>query len=375
MHSHGVRSKSLLTLLGTVSYQRSRFHCPSCAGVRHPGDEALDILSTSRSPALRRMMARAGSRSTFKEAAEDLRIYAGLRVSAKDVERVAEGIGQQIGCWDRAQRRALLARAEDPPSSSTLPLLYVSYDGTGIPMVRSAVKGRRGRQTDEAKTREVKLGCVFTQSRTDHKGRPVRDPGSTSFVGAIETAEDFGWRIYAEALRRGLRKARRVVVLGDGAHWIRNLTETHFPQATQIIDLYHAREHLSNLCKLLFADHPERQRWFRSRWWRDLDKGQIDRILRQARKYLPLQEDLRQLVETELGYFDTNRCRMQYSCFRRQGLFVGSGVVEAGCKSVIGQRLKRSGMEWSVRGANSIIALRCNIQSGRFEEYWEQRAS
>jgi len=79
-------------------------------------------------------------------------------------------------------------------------------------------------------------------------------------------------------------------------------------------------------------------------------------------------------LEREIGYFEKNKDRMRYNEFRRQGLFVGSGVVEAGCRTVIGQRLKQSGMHWTVKGANSIIALRCCFLSNRWEDFWEYRA-
>ena len=179
------------------------------------------------------MMARAGSQSTFKEGREDLKIYAGLAVSAKDVERVAEGIGQQTEAWLCQEREVILKQNEALRPDKTIPIFYISYDGTGVPMTPEELKGRRGKQADgSAKTREAKLGCVFTQTTTDVKGFPVRDPDSTSFVGAIESAEDFGWRIYGEAIRRGLTQAKQVVVLGDGAEWIKNLAQMHFPEAT-----------------------------------------------------------------------------------------------------------------------------------------------
>lgn len=376
MRSHGLRHKPLVTLLGTVEFQRSMFRCFDCGAIRYPGDEVLDVIGTSRSPGLRRLMARAGSQSTFNEGREDLRIYAGLKVSTKDVERVAERVGEDIEVWSAQERREQLARASIPEIGPAIEVLYISFDGTGVPMIPAAVRGRRGKQKDgSARTREVKLGCVFTQTTTDERGRPVRDPASTSFVGAIETAEVFGHRIYAEAVRRGLNRAKRVVVLGDGAAWIHNLVQMHFPGATQILDLYHAREHLSDLAKLAISDDTPRAVALREDWWKQLDHGGISRILRGARAYRPEDTEIRQRIDQEIAYFQTNRERMNYAKFRRQGLFVGSGVIEAGCKTVIGQRLKRSGMEWSVRGANAIIALRCNIISNRFEDYWEQRAA
>jgi hypothetical protein len=322
------------------------------------------------------MMARAGSKSTFKEGREDLKVYAGIEVSAKDVERVAERIGQQTEAWTRTEREAILQQSETVQSKKTIPLLYISYDGTGVPMTKTELVGHKAKQGDgSAKTREAKLGCIFTQTTTDVKGFPVRDPGSTSFVGAIETAQPFGLRIYGEALRRGLPQAQQVVVLGDGAPWIWNIAETHFPEATLIIDLYHAREHISALCKLLLGSNEKQIGQQRLRWWTDLDSGRVEKIILQARQKLPQDPETKKKAETEIHYLEKNKEHMRYSQFRAQGLFVGSGVVEAGCKTLIGQRLKQSGMEWSIRGANAIISLRCIIQSGRFEDFWESRTA
>ena len=366
MQSHGLKSKPLLTILGPVDYKRSLFQCPSCNQTRYPGDEQLDVVNTTRSPGTRRMMARAGSRSTFKEGRDDLRIYAGIELSAKDLERVAEGIGADMERWSQKQREALIEQDIPAQAQKTIPIMYISYDGTGVPMIASELEGRKGKQPDgSAKTREVKLGCVFTQTTTDSDGFPIRDPETTSFVGAIETAEPFGRRIYAEAVRRGLPNADKVVVLGDGAEWIRNLAELHFPEAIQIVDLYHTREHVSELCKILFAPNPDEMEKHRILWWNHLDEGN-DRENCRTRldKIGPMTRRRSEEVEKQIAYLIKNKERMRYDKFRAQGLFVGSGVIEAGCKTVIGTRLKQSGMEWSVRGANAIISLRCMFVSG-----------
>jgi hypothetical protein len=376
MESRGLKQKELLTILGPVLYDRSMFQCPSCGATRYPGDEQLDIVGTGRSPGLRRMMARAGSQSTFKVGREDLKIYAGLEVSAKDIERVAEGIGQQMETWSSQEREAILEQNETVRPDRTIPILYISYDGTGVPMVQEELTGRKGKQADgSAKTCEAKLGCVFTQTTTDVRGFPVRDPDATSFVGAIESAEAFGWRIYSEAVRRGLSKAERMVVLADGAQWIKNLAEMHFPEAKFIIDLYHARQHVSELCKILFVGNEKKIKQQRMRWWTNLDDGKIEKIICQGQQHLPQDAEARKKAGTEISYLEKHAEHMRYAEFRAQGLFVGSGVVEAGCKTLIGHRLKQSGMEWSVRGANAIISLRCILTSGRFEDYWESRAS
>ena len=322
------------------------------------------------------MMARAGSRQAFREGREDLKLYAGIDVSTKDVERVSERIGEEILEWMKTEAEDLLAKEEPLHCAKTIPVLYIEVDGTGVPMVKSAVNGRKGKQSDgSAKTREAKLGCIFTQTDLDEKGRPVRDPESSSFVGAIETAEEFGERMEAEAIRRGLYHAQQVVMLADGAVWIRGLAELRFPHAVQIVDLYHAREHVSNLCKLLFSSDEKKCMQYRIRWWTDLEDGKVEKIILETQDKFLSNADMAQKVEIEIHYLQENKDRMRYSNFRKQGFFVGSGVIEAGCKNVIGARLKQSGMEWSVKGANAIIALRCVLQSGRFEDFWESRAA
>lgn len=374
MESRGLKAKSLLTILGEVRYGRTLFQCPVCQVTRYPGDEELDVVGTGRSPALRRLMARAGSKTTFKEGREDLRIYAGIPVTAKDVERVAERVGGEMEVWSQGERDNFLRQEPPTRGEKRIPVLYVSYDGTGVPMRPSELVGRRGKQADgSALTREAKLGCVFTQTMTDEKGFAMRDPDSTSFVSAIESSDEFGRRIYAESVRRGLYEAERVVVVGDAAEWIRTIAEEHFPGAIQIIDLYHAREHISNLCKILFGPDEKEVLKYRLRWWTYMDEDKIERIIRQAKEKFPPGDDLLEMAKREVTFLEKNKERMRYKTFRAMGLFVGSGVVEAGCKTLIGHRLKQSGMEWSLRGANAILSLRCMVQSGRLEEYWESR--
>jgi len=376
MESRGRRSKRLLTILGPVWYRRTRLECPGCRGALYPGDEALDIVGTTRSPGMRRMMARTGSKSPFKEARDDLRVLAGLTVSAKDVERVAEGVGADMQGWLRGERRRWAAYRPTGLEPKRHEVLYVEADGTGVPMVPQELTGRRGKQPDgSARTREAKLGCVFTQTTRDGDGRPMRDPDSTSFVGGIETAGKFGQWLYAEAVRRGLYEAKRVIVLGDAAEWIKQLQVMHFPQATYITDLYHAREHVAELCQDLFCGQDKRITHHRIRWWADLDAGRVEKIMGEAERSVRGDGPRSQKARGQIAYLAKNKEHMRYAAFRREGLFVGSGVVEAGCRSVIGQRLKQSGMEWSVRGANAIITLRCMFQSGRLEEYWESRTA
>ena len=163
-------------------------------------------------------------------------------------------------------------------------------------------------------------------------------------------------------------------MLGDGAEWIWNIAEQHFPSAIQIVDLYHARQHLWTIARALYPLDPVAQKRWILRHQPTLDGGKIEQLTGYLQSLLSeASEPLAEVIRTESAYFAKNAHRMRYPEFRAQHLFVGSGVIEAGCKTVIGDRLKRSGMFWSVAGANSIIALRCSHLNGRFEDYWEAR--
>ncbi len=370
MHSIGVRQKTITTLLGEVTLRRSVFQSTTTNHSRIPLDENLGVNGTSFSPGVRRFMARAGSRCSFVDASEDLQLYARLKVTPKQVQRVAEDVGRAVEDWNGAQA-ASGTRAG--VSSAPVPILYVSFDGTGIPMRKCELQASKGKGADgKARTREVKLGCVFTQTGTDDDGRPVRDPDSTTYVGAIESSELFGLRIYQEAVARGCEKAGKTVVLTDGARYNKTIASTHFPGAVHVIDLFHAREHLTDLAKALDLTEAQQKAWHDL-----LDMGRVEDILEQANSRLAdlsLAAHQADEVRKAMGYFKENAKLMRYAEFRLAGYFVGSGVVEAGCRTVIGERLKRSGMFWSLRGANAIIASRCCQLSGRFEDFWEDAA-
>jgi hypothetical protein len=371
MSSRGRRDKAVLTTLGRVPFARSLYQCQPCHRGRFPDDERLDIVHTAYSPGVRRLMARAGSQTQFEQASEDLRCYAGLNVEPREIERVAEEVGRQVEGWLAQQQEQLLQTGVAPSSAlDSQAKFYVSFDGTGVPVRKNELVGRRGKQADgSARTREAKLGCVFTQVGLDQEGRPQRDPDSTTYVGAIESSTLFGWRLYAEALRRGLNQAQTVIALTDGARYNRTIVQTHFPEAVHIVDLFHAYEHLTALAQILWG--PEATA---PKAWRDwLEAGDIGRLARQAGRQLPASGQSKKSLRKALGYFEHNAPQMRYAEFRKKKFFVGSGVVEAGCRTVIGQRLKQSGMRWSVRGANAIIALRCCILSGRFEDFWASR--
>lgn len=362
-------------VLGTVIVMRPYYLCSHCGHGQFPADSELDINQTGFSPGVRRMMALVGQQAPFDHGREELKLLAGREVTAKSVERVAEAIGAAVAQQD--QDEILRAVQLDLPlvAGDPVPVLYVLMDGTGVPVRKTETAGRQGKTDGQpARTREVKLGCIFTQTTWDEEGYALRDPDSTTYVGSIETADHFGKRLYVEAWNRGWNRAETKVVIGDGAEWIWNIADQHFPGAIQIVDLFHARQHLWTIARLLHPlDLVAQHRWV-LRHQPKLDGGKIPQLTAYLRTLLATATPaLAELIRIEAAYFDRNAQRMQYPQFRAQHLFVGSGVIEAGSKTVIGQRLKQSGMFWTVDGANSIIALRCCYLNGRFEDYWETR--
>ncbi len=368
------RNKEVLTVLGKVEVSRAYYYDRNCRSGLCPKDKDLDIEGTSFSPGVRRIKARVGAYRAFGLGHEDIKEMAGIDVATKEIERTCNKLGRQATEFFAAQASEALSEKVVPIQS--VPKLYVCMDGTGVPMVNKELINSKGKAEDgQAKTREAKLGCVFTQTGLDEKGRPVRDEGSTSYVGAIEAAENFGKRIYAESKRRGVDRAEEVAVLGDGASWIWNIAEECFPGAVQIIDLYHAREHYWNAGRTVLDHDKKKLHKWADRRRKELDNGQVEKVIEAIRQLSPSTDCGREVCEKASNYFDKNKERMRYNVFRKRGFFVGSGVLEAGCRSVIGQRLKQSGMHWTVNGANNIISLRCCFFSNRWEDFWEHRAA
>ena len=244
-----------------------------------------------------------------------------------------------------------------------------------VPAFRSVpLRPRAGRArtaAGKAGTREVKLARLFTVSGLDARGRPVMDPGSSSYAFTFDGKNALAGLVEAEYLRRGGEYFRQVVALGDGAAWIWTTAEALYPHATHIVDIYHAREHLHDLAAHLAFITPDPAQWL-ARRLDDLDAGNIEAIITAARRY-PLEGIKAEDLDRKLGYFEHNIHRMRYAHFKKLGMFTGSGAIEAACKQIVCQRAKQSGMHWTVQGAADVIALRCQHASGRWDELWPSR--
>jgi hypothetical protein len=351
-------------IFGCFPLARDYYYPPGKKQGHYPADDALG-LEVSYTPALARLLCLEGAdEPTYLKAQRHLEQTGGISVSARQVQRVVQRVGRSAQQWQEREAQ---------PGPCDAPILYASGDGTGVPMAPEELEGRRGKQADgTAKTRQVYLGCVFTQHRTDDKGHPVRDYESTTYVSSFKSIDDFGPLLRQEAIRRGMGSAGKVVLLVDGAVGLGNMGKDCFLDAVHIVDFYHGMEHAAlALAALIGKDHPDYKKRL-SRWAKRLLKDKVQNLIDETRKECAGQPQEAE-VEKALGYFVRNVKRMQYGTFRAQGYFIGSGVVEAGCKTIIGGRCKQSGMFWSEAGAQNILALRCIHSSRRLDEFWKHR--
>jgi len=372
------RAKTVRTLLGSIEVTRGYYHCGSCKHGFAPLDTRLGVAGTSLSPGLARACALAGAEMPYDKSRQFIATVTGLDLaSTSTLARTTRVQG--------ARARDLIAAEHAATGPSPVPaadtdgpdLCYIVMDGTGAPMLPRECADRPGKDPTKhpdgrAGTREVKIGCFFTQTHRDPlTGDPVQDPGSTSYISTFEPAAAFGTHAKAEYRRRGFDQIRQPIVLGDGAKWIWAIADQHLGHATQIVDYFHAREHLADLTKILtpvLANHVA----FEQALVDHLDLGNTTAIA-EAVEALDLPHNAPDLVKpatTEVGYFTGNHHRMQYADFRANGYYIGSGPVESACNTIVKQRAKRAGMHWTIHGLDPVIALRTLHQSGRDHILW-----
>jgi hypothetical protein len=363
-HYKGRQGLEVQCLFGSFALVRDYYYHPRRKAGHFPADAGLG-LEGGYTPALARLMCLEGADEPgFDKAERHLAETGGICVSARQIQRLLQHVGSSAQAW---QER------EGSLGSTNACVLYVSGDGTGIPMRKDVLAARRGKQPDgSAKTAQVYLGCVFTQHGCDPEGHPVRDHESTTYVSSLESIDSFGPMLRREALRRGMGTAGQVVLLIDGAAGLEHMGRDCFKDATQIVDFFHAMEHAGTVLEVLIGkDHPDYQARLR-RWAKRLLRNGVRKLIDECRQESRGRPQEAQ-VDSALGYFENNLARMQYGTFRTRGYFIGSGVVEAGCKTVIGARCKQSGMRWSKPGAQNILALRCIHASRRTSEFWKHR--
>ena len=401
-HCHARRLNTVESLFGPLGLRRNYYTGGAPSGGRAPLDQALGVVAGC-TPGLARLLCRAGALEPFEDASQSLRAYGGIQIEGRRIQRLIQKLGPEFERWNR--------NLPAPPAWPKGMVFYVEADGTGVPVRRQETLGRKGKGEDgQAKTREIKVGVVFTQAPpaepppTPETGparaktlplvapaqprpvpwppspkpeptRPTRVAGSTRYLTSPDTAAEFGHQLRDLARQHGMALAALLVFLGDGAAWVWELARSWFPHALLILDFFHAAEHVGLLTEILFGkDTPEAQQ-HRETWvhlLKDQEQG-VDQMIQRARQTMPQRGKVRRQAEKALAYFENNRDKMRYWEYQARGLFIGSGVVEAGCKSVVGQRLKQSGMFWNLSGAENVLNIRCVLENDHFDQFWNAR--
>lgn len=375
---HRNRVRRVCSLFGDFELRRNYFHHPKSGSGRFPLDDTLG-LEGAFTPAIARLMCRAATRAgSYQEAADDLASYAGISLDARDLGRAVQSLAPKL-------RLTLESMPKPSLKKPVIDVIYATCDGTGTPMRREELQGRKGKQEDgTARTREAKIGCIFTQTDTDchgqplrdEDGSPLRDPDSTSYVGTYQGCRQIGELLHQEAYRRGLDRAKRVVFIGDGAAWVWENARQTFPGSIEILDFYHACEHVGKLADAIHGQNSDQSAELRQRWCHEMKESSPAFLLDEARSLIasnPMwSEDKIKAIQGQINYLENHSSRTHYGRYRQEGLFISSGVVEAACKTVVGRRLKQSGMFWSQTGAENILSLRCLVLGPHFDLAWNE---
>lgn len=352
MRSAGRRAKGVQTLLGWITVRRTYAHCPACGGRGCPADARLGLGRDRHSPGVRRLASRFGGLLSFAQAAATLREAAGVQLSPSTVRTVTEGVGaareqafqtEIAAAWDHGW-----ADGVGPPPDRC----YVAIDGVRI-------LGADGQG------REVKLGRVLPVQQTEHGERR----GPSRYAAGLEPAAAFGRRLAVVAHAVGAETAPRLAVLGDGAAWIWNLADEHFPGAVQIVDWFHASERVWELGRAQYGEAtPETAAWVEVQLTR-LAAGAAATLAADWAR-LPLRGEAATVRDAQVTYFTNQAPRTAYDRYRADGWDIGSGMIESGCKTVIGQREKGSGMRWSDAGAQTVANVRRLLFNEEWTDYW-----
>ncbi len=356
---HSWRDRRIITLFGDVKLTRAYYLGPN--GGRYPMDELLGLHDQYTSAVAQLMCWSGAMDPSFEQASETLKRFAELDIPGRQVQRVIGQFASNASEWKES-------RAYSEPQKP-VSVLNIQADMTGIPMRPEELVDIKGKQPDgSARTRQIKIGCVFTQS-IDSKGQPQRDPSSSVYVSTFGEVSDLSILLHSEAVKAGYATAMKTVFLGDGAEWIWRMVEDRFKGAVQIVDFYHACEHLNTLCQTLTKKPEQAEQLFKA-WRRRLKNNGLPRIMREAGQLAgKLGRSKRKTVAEQRLYFSKNASRMTYRTFIRKGYFIGSGAVEGACRHIVCQRAKLSGMRWLRTGAASVLTFRCLIKSNLFDDY------
>jgi len=393
----GIRPKQLHTLMGKVTIRRAYYQCvvkeeePSalCSHGQAPWDAVWGQIAGRTSPGVQKLLGKLVSRLTLSEAVDTFTSILPLAMSERQALNLIQPIGEALREQEEEQVQALFEQAANKETHATehgtmrgpsIRRLYIETDGVMARMRRGSVtmEEAEAKRTGDV-YREIKVGAVFEgipgRERSELvPGVFLDEPGPITYVARRLNVEEFGCLLYALAHRCGVDRALEVVILGDGARWIRHIVEEHFPTAVQIVDLYHAREHLWNVANAVYGSGtPQGAAWAKQADER-LAHGQIEelvQLIEQLPSITALPGASRSIPEIEAEYFLSNAERMRYPTFRAKGMHIGSGIAEAACKTVVSTRAKKSGMRWTPDGLDAVLALRTAVLNQSYDSFWD----
>lgn len=394
----GIRPKQLHTLMGKVTIRRSYYQCmvkeekPSatCNHGYAPWDSVWGQIAGRTSPGVQKLLGKLVSRLTLCEAVDTFTSILPLPMSERQALNLIQPIGEALREQEEEQVQALFEQAAHKERQASeqgsvlgpsIRRLYIETDGVLARIRRGSVtmEEAEAKRTGDV-YREIKVGAVFEGIPGHERSELVPgvfldEPGPITYVARQLNVEEFGRFLYALAQGCGVDRAREVVLVGDGARWIRHVVEEHFPNAVPIVDIYHAREHLWNVANAVHGSAtPQGAAWAKQA---DelLSHGKIEELVHMIEK-LPAIPAVpgasRSIPEIEAEYFLSNAQRMRYPTFRAKGMHIGSGVAEAACKTVVSTRAKKSGMRWTPDGLDAVLALRTSVLNQSYDSFWNQ---
>jgi len=393
----GERPKQLLSLVGPVAFVRPYYQClavpeadVNCTHGEAPDDSVWGVQQRRTTSGVQREISYLCGRLTFEEAAETLCRHIPLDMSARQALALMRPVGEALVLAEDRQVKSLQAQAKQARSqqrqeqqSKEIERLYIELDGVLVRLRRGSVpmeQEERHRKGDVY--REIKAGAVFRAERGPKRselvpGVYVDTPalGSMRYVARRTAKGGFDWLLYQLAVECGLEQAQQVVVPGDGAPWIWNLAAEHFPEAVQIVDLYHAKEHVWAVAHAAFGGATKASTAWATSACSLLEEGQLIDLVSAIAALPPIPPEpgqARSIPERAVDYFTTNAERMRYPVFRTQGMHIGSGIAEAACKTIVSTRAKRSGMRWTPEGLDALLPLRTSVLNGAYDSLWEQ---
>lgn len=346
------RPKNIHTVFGWINVKRSYYYCPDCGYSFVPFDKASGLGSEQISPGLAQACCLLAVDDSFQQVSRKIEHLFGQHICDDTVKQVVHKTGSVALLQYNEKLESFLANRQIPEAQANPQKLYITVDGTTV--------------HEDDGWHEAKIGCIYWEDEQFNRQR--------RYVASLDNSEVFGWQLWLEACLCGLRQAKEVVYIGDGAGWIRSEQQKHFIKSTFIIDFYHASEHIWNCGKVLFGEGTKQTNgWVHNRidWLADgCTRKLLNDLKRRRKRHRNLK---REALDNLIRYISCNEERMRYDVFRSKGYDIGSGAVEAACKSVVGKRLKQSGMRWSRAGSSATLALRVTWLNDRWEQLWQKK--